>query len=111
MCQANYVAMGEDVYECIEHFARQDKIFFVHFRDIVGDKYHFHETFHDNGPTDMARCLRLYDSFGFKGPIRIDHVPTMAGEENGDPGYQDYGRLYAIGYLRGLCEGQGIPLE
>ena len=111
MCQANYVAMGEDVYECIRHFGKQNKIFFVHFRDIAGDKYHFHETFHDNGPTDMAKCLKIYDEVGFNGPIRIDHVPTMAGENNDNPGYQDYGRLYAIGYLRGLCEGLNIPLE
>lgn len=111
MCQANYVAMGEDVYECIKHFGKQGKIFFVHFRDIAGSKEHFHETFHDNGPTDMAKCLRLYDEVGFKGPIRIDHVPTMAGERNDQPGYQDYGRLYAIGYLRGLCEAANIPLE
>ncbi len=111
MCQANYVAMGENVYDCIEHFGKQNKIFFVHFRDIAGDKYHFHETFHDNGPTDMAKCLETYKAAGFEGPIRIDHVPTMAGEGNDNPGYQDYGRLYAIGYLRGLCEALKYPLR
>ena len=58
MCQANFAAMGEDVYECIEHFGRQGKIFFVHFRDISGTKACFHETFHDNGQTDMARAIR-----------------------------------------------------
>jgi len=111
MCQANYLAMGENVFECIRHFGRQKKLFFVHFRDIAGTKEHFHETFHDNGPTDMAECLRTYKEVGFNGPIRIDHVPTMAGENNANPGYQDYGRLYAIGYLRGLCEALDYPLE
>ncbi len=111
MCQANYLAMGEDVFECIRHFGSQKKLFFVHFRDIAGSKEHFHETFHDNGPTDMAECLKVYKEAGFEGPIRIDHVPTMAGESNSNPGYQDYGRLYAIGYLRGLCEGLDYPLE
>lgn len=111
MCQANYVAMGEDVYDCIRHFGNQHKIFFVHFRDIAGSKEHFHETFHDNGPTDMAKCIKLYNEVGFDGPIRIDHVPTMAGERNDQPGYQDYGRLYAIGYLRGLCESANVPLK
>ena len=109
MCQANYVAMGENIYDCIRHFGK--KIFFVHFRDIVGTKEHFHETFHDAGQTDMAECLRVYKEVGFNGPIRIDHVPTMAGEDNDNPGYQDYGRLYAIGYLRGLCEALDYPLE
>lgn len=111
MCQANYLAMGENVYECIEHFGGQNKIFFVHFRDIAGSGECFHETFHDNGPTDMVKALRCYQSVGFDGPIRVDHVPTMAGEANGRPGYESLGRLYAIGYLRGLAEAIGYPLR
>lgn len=110
MCQANFVAMGENVYECIEHFGRQGKIFFVHFRDIAGTKESFHETFHDNGQTDMAKALRCYQAVHFDGPIRIDHVPTIAGEANDRPGYESIGRLYAIGYLRGLAEAIGYPL-
>ncbi len=111
MCQANYRAMGEDVYDCISHFGNQKKIFFVHFRDIAGTKEAFHETFHDNGPTDMAKAIRCYRDCGFDGPIRIDHVPTMAGEGRGLPGYETIGRLYAIGYLRGLAEASGCVLK
>lgn len=110
MCQANFAAMGENVYECIEHFGRQNKIFFVHFRDISGTLECFHETFHDNGQTDMVRALECYRDAGFDGPVRIDHVPTMAGENNDCPGYECIGRLYAIGYLRGLAEAIGYPL-
>ena len=109
-CQANFVAMGEDIYDCIRDFGRQNKLFFVHFRDIMGTKTCFHETFHDNGPTDMAKALRCYRDAGFDGAIRVDHVPTMADEENGTPGYAELGRLYAIGYLRGLAEASGIVL-
>lgn len=111
MCQANFSAMGEDVYDCIHHFGSQGKIFFVHFRDIVGTRECFHETFHDNGQTDMVRALKSYRDVGFHGPVRIDHVPTMAGETNGQPGYETMGRLYAIGYLRGLAEAIGYSLE
>lgn len=111
MCQANFVAMGENVYECIEHFGKQNKIFFVHFRDIVGTLESFHEAFHDNGQTDMVKALKCYRDVGFDGPIRIDHVPTMAGEANDRPGYETIGRLYAIGYLRGLAEAIGYPLR
>lgn len=110
MCQANFVAMGENVYECIEHFGKQKKIFFVHFRDIVGTLENFHEAFHDNGQTDMVKALTCYRDVGFDGPVRIDHVPTMAGEANDRPGYETIGRLYAIGYLRGLAEAIGYPL-
>ncbi len=111
MCQANYAAMGEDIYGCIRDFGAQGKLFFVHFRDISGSREHFHETFHDNGPTDMARALRCYRDAGFDGPIRVDHVPTMAGEENKAPGYAALGRLYAIGYLKGLAEASGIAMR
>jgi mannonate dehydratase len=36
--------------------------------------------------------------------MRPDHVPTLAGEENGAPGYELLGRLYALGYIKGLIE-------
>lgn len=102
-CQACFQMMGEDVYEAARKFA--DKIFFVHFRNAVGNKYHFRESFHDNGDLDMAGLLRQYKSCGIDVPIRVDHVPLMAGETNALPGYTALGRLYAIGYLRGILEG------
>lgn len=104
LCQGCYSAMGEDVEQVIRHFARQDKLFFVHFRDVRGTRDSFYETFHDDGQTDMARMIRVYQEVGFDGPVRVDHVPTLAGEENSLPGYAQLGRLYAIGYLKGLLD-------
>lgn len=109
LCQGTYSAMGASVCGVIRQFAGQDKLFFVHFRDIRGDREHFRETFHDNGQTDMGEALRCYQEMGYQGPVRVDHVPTMAGEENALPGYASVGRLYAIGYLKGLLEGIGYP--
>ncbi len=111
LCQGTYSAMGEDICACIRHFCRQDKLFFVHFRDVAGERYHFHETFHDNGQTDMNQAIRTYLAEGFQGPVRVDHVPTMAGEENGLPGYANVGRLLALGYLRGLLEANGAEIR
>ena len=103
LCQGTYTAMGEDILQVIDRF--KDKTFFVHFRDISArNPYDFHETFHDNGVNDMAKCLKKYIQNGFDGYIRVDHVPTMAGEENELPGYETLGRLYAIGYMKGLIE-------
>ena len=110
MCQGTYSAMGEDVCECIRYFCRRNKLFYVHFRDIVGDKFHFHETFHDNGQTDMNQAVKTYLEEGFSGPVRVDHVPTMAGEENHNPGYASVGRLFALGYLKGLLEANGAEI-
>ena len=102
MCQATYAMMGEDLNRVIPELA--DRIFFVHFRNVRGNREHFRETFHDNGQLDMAGLLRLYAACGVDAPIRVDHVPTMAGESNNTPGYAALGRLFAIGYLKGLLD-------
>ena len=102
MCQACYQMMGEDLYKVIPDFA--EKIKFVHFRNATGNKYKFHETFHDNGDIEMAKIMRLYKECGVNVPIRVDHVPTMAGEAVKNQGYDAIGRLYAIGYLKGILE-------
>lgn len=102
MCQANYYIMGEDVEQTIRDFA--DKIMFVHFRNTVGNINGFRETFHDNGALDMPGLIRLYKELGLDVPIRVDHVPTMAGEDITHAGYDALGRLFAIGYLKGILE-------
>jgi len=79
-----------------------EKIFYVHFRDVRGTAESFAETFHDNGPTDMAEVMQALRSVGFRGPMRPDHVPQLVGEESGEPGYTMLGRLFAYGYIRGL---------
>lgn len=110
-CQATFKAMGEDIFELIPEFGAAGKIFFVHFRDIEGDKNRFKETFHDNGPTDMAAALKAYHDAGLDCLIRPDHTPTLAGEDNDKPGYGMQGRLFAIGYMKGLMDGLGITYE
>ena len=103
MCQATYFIMGEDLEKTVKELA--DKIFFVHFRNTRGEPYHFCETFHDNGDIDMAALMRCYVKNGVNVPIRVDHVPTMAGEQSTLPGYDAMGRLFAIGYLKGILDG------
>lgn len=102
MCQANFYIMGEDVDKVISDFA--EKIFFVHFRNTTGTPEQFRETFHDNGKLNMAHLIRHYQSLGINVPIRVDHVPTMKGETAESAGYAAMGRLFAIGYLKGLLE-------
>ena len=104
LCQGVLSAAGEDIPSVIRHFAKQDKLFFVHFRDTRGTADKFEETFHDDGMTDMHACIETYAEVGFDGPMRPDHVPTMAGEANTRPGYETMGRLYANGYIKGLME-------
>ena len=104
-CQANFHTMGEDVYSLIPQMA--DKIMFIHFRNVTGSKEDFRETFHDNGELNMARLIHLYKECGIHVPIRVDHVPTMLGEDMVNMGYDALGRHFAIGYLKGLLEAAG----
>jgi len=104
LCQGNFTLMTDDLPTAIQKFGEQDKIFFVHFRDVRGTPEKFVETFHDEGQTDMLACMRAYRDVGFNGVCRPDHVPTMEGDVNDRPGYSSIGRLFAIGYLKGLRE-------
>lgn len=103
-CQGTIATMGADIPAAIHFFGQRQKIHFVHFRDIRGTATRFVETFHDNGQTDMLEAMRCYQEIDFNGPMRPDHVPTLEGDDNITPGYTTRGRLYAIGYMRGLME-------
>jgi mannonate dehydratase len=103
-CQGNVTLMTNNVPEAIRRFGEQDKIFYVHFRDVRGTPDHFIETFQDDGQTNMLECMRAYREIGFKGVMRSDHVPTLEGDSHEKPGYSSLGRLFAVGYMIGLRE-------
>lgn len=102
LCQGNFTMMTDDLPSVIRKFG--DKIFFVHMRDVDGTPEKFNETFHDIGKTNMVECMKAYRDIGFDGVLRPDHVPTMAGDDNENAGYSSIGRLFAIGYLKGIRE-------
>jgi mannonate dehydratase len=104
MCQGNFSLMGADIPTIVRDFGKRNLIHFVHFRNVRGGKMNFVETFHDEGQIDMYEAMKAYIGIGFKGPLRPDHVPTMAGDSNEHPGYSALGSLYAAGYIRGLIE-------
>lgn len=104
-CQGSFATMGVDIPATIRRLGKH--IRYVHFRDVRGTPTDFAETFHDNGPTDMAAAMRAYADVGFEGTMRPDHVPMYIGEE-GEPGYTMLGRLFAYGYMRGLMHANKI---
>jgi mannonate dehydratase len=116
-CQGNFRSMkyapGESIYSVATEFAEKRKIQFVHFRDVEGTAdTRYHETFHDDGPTDMARMLQCYVRGGFAGPLRTDHAPAMEGEDaEKRPGYAMLGHIFAIGYTKGLMQALNIAYE
>ncbi|MCB0606358.1 MAG: mannonate dehydratase [Lewinella sp.] len=72
-CQGSFASMGGpgedvDIPAAIREFGGRGAIHFVHFRDVIGNKYHFEETFHDAGKTDMMAAMQAYYDIGFRGP-------------------------------------------
>lgn len=104
LCQGTLATAGEAIPAVIRRFAGLGKLFFVHFRDVKGTPERFVETFHDDGMTDMYEAMKTYVEVGYDGPARPDHVPTMEGEDNANPGYELLGRLFGVGYIKGLME-------
>jgi mannonate dehydratase len=110
-CQGCFAEMGVDVPTAIRHFGKKGKIFFAHFRNVTGslkESRGFQEVFHDDpgGRIDMLEAMKAYYEVGFEGPMRPDHAPKMEGDERlgGRTDYYILGKVFAIGYMKGLAE-------
>ncbi len=116
-CQATFKMMDENLLGLSERWLKEKRIDYLHLRDVEGDKHKFRETFHDNGPTPMGALLSHYAKHGFDGPLRPDHAPLMYGETQQafsggiSAGYEITGKIFAIGYIKGICEAAAIPLN
>jgi D-mannonate dehydratase len=108
-CRANFKLMGADLPHWIRCFAKQKRLFFLHLRDVRGTAERFEEVFHDEAAGELMETLRSCQEAGFDGPLRCDHVPTLAGETSVESGYGTLGRLFAVGYILGLMDALEIP--
>jgi len=90
----------------MEKFAKQDRIAFMHIRNIHidGDKS-FHETAHPTncGDLNTLGILKTFYKNGFQGPLRPDHGRMIWGE-TGKPGYGLFDRALGAAYLNGIWE-------
>jgi mannonate dehydratase len=86
---------GVDAIEAIRHFAAQDKLFKIHFRNVDKPLPHFVETFVDDGYGDLYAVMKTLQEVGFRGVVIPDHIPRMADDHR-------LGTAYTIGYMRAL---------
>jgi len=91
--------LGQGVYDFIAEMASNNKIQWVHFRNVRGQLPHFEEVFMDEGDIDMKRAMEVYRDNGFNGPFMMDHTPQFQGGDSARPG-----KAYANGYIRRLIE-------
>jgi mannonate dehydratase len=66
-----------DIYQTVERYSAEQRLAYVHFRNINGKAPHYHETFIDDGDVDMLRILCILAKNGFDGVVIPDHAPQM----------------------------------
>ncbi|MDY0099110.1 MAG: mannonate dehydratase [Bacteroidales bacterium] len=89
--------MGKDVFETINYFGKQKKIFKVHLRNVNRQLPHFTETFLDDGYENMYRVIKALKEVDFDGVLIADHIPSMV--------YGPYtGTAFSVGYMKALVE-------
>lgn len=88
-----------DVYESIEHYGRQGKIAYVHFRNVRGKVPHYQEVFVDEGDIDMLRVLVALRDADYDGVLIPDHTPEMSCAA---PWHA--GMAFALGYMRAAMQ-------
>lgn len=94
--------LGVGVYDAIAEMAANDKIAWVHFRNVSGQLPRFAEVFIDEGDIDMRRAMEIYRDNGFRGPYMMDHTPKLPVNSNARADW--IGKAYAIGYIRALIQ-------
>ena len=95
-CMGSLQEMQEgSIYEAIEQYTPQNRLAYVHFRNVKGKVPHYVEAFVDDGDIDMLRCLRLLKKSGYDGVLIPDHTPQIT---CGAPWHA--GMAYALGYMK-----------
>lgn len=99
-CLGSLAEMTEgDIYEAVGQYSRQQKIGYVHFRNVTGKAPFYRETFIDDGDIDMLHVLRILKKNNFDGVLIPDHTPQMSCDA---PWHA--GMAFAFGYLRALLQ-------
>lgn len=95
-CMGSIQEMSEgDIYQSIEKYASQDRISYVHLRNVKGKVPKYEEVFIDEGDIDIIKALRLLKKNNFNGVLIPDHTPSI---QSGD-GWRT-GMAYALGYIK-----------
>ena len=104
LCLGCMQEAGEDVPAVIHYFGQREKIFYVHFRNIVGTVPRYTEVFPHEGDGDMVANLRALREVGYEGYVVPDHHAGLIGDSD----WAHCSRAWHVGYLKGLMQALGI---
>ena len=99
-CVGSWSEMGPGVIDAVRYFGEQDRIFYVHFRDVQGYVPKFAESFVNEGNCDMFEVMKTLKESGFNGWMITDHVPNMINDT--PQGHR--ARAFTIGYMAACLE-------
>ena len=103
-CIGSLAEMTEgDIYDVVDHYSRQQRLGYVHFRNITGKVPTYKETFIDDGDVDMLRVLEILKRNRYDGVLIPDHTPAMACAA---PWHA--GMAYAMGFMRAAMKSLDI---
>jgi mannonate dehydratase len=102
-CLGTLAEMSEgDIYEATRQYAAQDRICYVHFRNVRGRVPNYREVFVDEGDIDMLRILRILKDNNFQGVLIPDHAPQMSCDA---PWHA--GMAFSMGYMKAALQALG----
>ena len=101
-CQGTVCEMldnpAKEILDVIRYFGSRNKIFNVHFRNIVGHRLNFREAFPDEGDINFLECARVYREVGYDGMLMPDHAPQIEGDRTG------LAFAFEIGYIQAIVQ-------
>jgi mannonate dehydratase len=100
LCLGCMQERGEDVPEVIRFFGERDKIFYVHFRNVVGTVPRYDEVFPDQGDGDMVANLKALHAVGYEQYVVPDHHIGLVDDSE----WMHCSRAWQVGYIRGLMQ-------
>ena len=104
LCLGCMQEAGEKVPEVIRYFGERKKIFYVHFRNVVGTVPRYTEVLPHEGEGDMVANLRALKEVGYEGYVVPDHHIGFANASD----WAHCSKAWQVGYIRGLMQALGI---
>ena len=98
MCLGSIQEMAENGLEnYLDKFSKENRIGYIHFRNVVGKVPNYVEAFVDDGDINMLNVIKILKKNCYEGVIIPDHTPAL---NCSAPWHA--GMAYAVGYIKGL---------
>jgi mannonate dehydratase len=89
----------EKIYDFVARWAREDRIGYIHLRNVIGTVPRYREAFIDAGDTDIPRLIKALHENGYRGAVFPDHNPVLTVDS------PHASLAFSLGYIRALLQG------